>query len=560
MYKKQKIDEIKESKEIWEETKLKEEIDRIGESKKDFGTESGIPVERIYTPVDLNNRKWDYNEQLGFPGQYPFTRGINANMYRGNLPQIFQYAGFGTGKTANEFYKYLLEQGANEFSVAMDLPTQVGYDSDNALSKGEVGKVGVAISSLLDFEEIFDGIPLDEVSTATTANAIGPIYLAWMLALAKKRGIPPEKIKLLNLQNEVLKEFIARGTYIFKVRPSVKFSCDAVEYCIKNGLSNILPINYCEYHIREAGADVAQGLAFCLANAIAYMDELVNRGINPNDFPKPRINSTVGTDLFEEVCKFRAFRRMWARVMKERFGVTNPARMALAFRCGPKGTCYTAQQPLNNIVRGTISALAQALGGAQVLGVHCYDEALGIPSPESARVAIRTAQIVAHETGVINTIDPLGGSYYVEALTNEIEERAMKLFREIEAMGGAIAAIEQGYMGREIANSAYKESRAIESGERVVIGVNLYKVDEPVPIKIFRTDPAVEERQVEKLRKLRRERDNSKVESVLKQLGDAAVEGVNLIPTILDAVEAYATIGEICGVLRGVFGEYKEEF
>ena len=552
---KRKIGKIEQAEETWEKGSLKEELDKRGEWKTDFSTRSGLPVERLYTPVDLEKEKWDYEEQLGFPGLYPFTRGVDPNMYRSQLFKIRQYSGFGTGKTTNERYKYLLEQGVREISVAMDLPTQLGYDCDNPLSRGEVGKIGVSINSFLDAEEMFDGIPLDEISVATTANAIGPIFLAWMLALAEKRGIPREKLNV-NIQNDVLKEFIARGTYIFEIRPSLKFSCDLVEFCIKNSLRNIMPINYCEYHIREAGADVVQGIAFCLANAAAYMEELIRRGIDVDDFPKPWINITAGTDFFEEICKFRAFRRIWAKMMKERFKATNPAVIGLSFRCGAQGSLYTAQQPLNNIVRGTLSALAQALGGAQAVEVHGYDEALAIPSPESVKVAIRTAQIVAYESGVVNTIDPLGGSYYVEALTDTIERKVRSLFEKVETMGGAIAAIEQGYMGAEIGKSAYRQLKETESGERITVGVNLFRADEPLPIKLFRADPDVELRRVEKLKKLKRERDNGKVETTLQEVRKAATGGSNLVPPILEAVKAYATVGEICDVLRTIFKEY----
>jgi methylmalonyl-CoA mutase, N-terminal domain len=557
-YSKKELSEIQHEKGSWEKTSLKEELEEKGEWKKDFSTSSGLPVERIYTPIDLEKASWDYNERLGFPGQYPYTRGIDADMYRAQLFRMMQYGGFGTGKTTNERYKYLLAQGLNEISVAMDLPTQIGYDSDNPLANGEVGKQGIAIDSLLDVEGMFEGIPLDKVHIATTANAIGPIFLAWMLAVAEEQGVPAEKLRL-NLQNDVLKEFVARGTFILPAEASVKLSCDVVEYCVKNRLDNILPINYCEYHMREAGADVVQGLAFCLANAVAYMNELTRRGIGVDDFPSPWINAVAGLDLFEEICKYRAFRRLWSKMMKERFGATNPRVMALSFRGGSQGSAYTAQQPLNNIVRGTITALVQILGGAQVVEAHSYDEALATPSAESVRVAVRTVQILAHETGIINTTDPLGGSYYIEALTDKIEGKIIKLFEQVEARGGAIKAIESGFISQQIGMSAYKWLKAIESGEKVVVGVNMYKVDEPLSIKIFKVDPALEEKQIERLKKLKAGRDNHKVKNTLKGLKEAVADGVNLVPPILAAVKSYATIGEICGVLREVFGEYQEK-
>jgi methylmalonyl-CoA mutase N-terminal domain/subunit len=553
---KKKVEEIKRAREAWESSCLKGELDARGERKKDFVTSSaGLTVDRLYTPGQLDSRGWDYNERLGFPGQYPFTRGVTPNMYRSNLFMTRQYGGFGTGKTTNERYKYMIEQGVREISVAMDLPTQLGYDSDNPLCSGEVGKVGVTISSLLDVEEIFDGIPLQDISVATTANSIGPIFLAWMLALAEKKGIPKEDLNL-NLQNDVMKEYIARGTYIFRIRPSLKFSCDAVEYCIKNGLKNIMPINYCEYHIQEAGGDVVQGIAFCLANGLAYMDELLQRGIGVNDFPNPWVNITAGVDFFEEICKFRAMRRLWAKTMKERYQAANPAVMGLSFRCGAEGTRYTAQQPLNNIARGAISALVQALGGAQAVGIHSYDEALGIPTPESVMVAIRTTQIVAHESGVADTIDPLGGSYFVESLTDEIEDKSKRLLDRVIEMGGAVEAIDSGFMSSELGRSAYKRLREMETGERIAVGVNIYKTNEPIGISVFKVNPDLENRQIEKLDKLKKERDGQRAASCLRSIEEAAAEGVNLTPSILDAVKAYATVGEICGALRKVFKEY----
>jgi len=468
-----------------------------------------------------------------------------------------QYGGFGTAEATNQQFKYILSQGGTGFGIAQDLPSQIGLDSDNSLSRGEVGKAGVAIDSLADMETILDGIPIEDVAVYTTSNATGPIFLGFMLALCDKRGISPAKLTL-SIQNDILKEFASRGTYIFPPRPSVNFSCDLMEYCIRNGLKNIQPVWYCGYHMRESGADVIQELAFTFANAAAYLDNLVGRGVNLNDFHQPAVAFTAGMDLFEEVCKHRAFRRMWARMMKERYNVTAEQVMSVFLRGHTAATQLTVQQPLNNIVRCTVTGLVQALSGYQVMELSSYDEAYALPAPEALRISLRTQQIIAYETGVANTVDPLAGSYYVEALTDEIEGRVTDLFNRVQSMGGAVPAIEQGFMIKEIARSAYQQQKEVESGERVVVGLNKYQEDEPVHLQILKVDPKEEERQVQKLRKLRMERDSDKVKSTLKQLGEAAREGVNLVQPIVPAVQAYATIGEICDTLKEVFGEYKE--
>lgn len=550
-------EDIKQAKESWEQTRLKEELDKVGEWKKEFGTVSGIPVKRLYTPLDLADRGWNYLESLGFPGEYPFTRGITPTMYRGSLYVMSQYGGFGTAEATNKRFKYILEQGGRGLGLAQHLPSQIGFDSDNPLARGEVGKAGVAIDSLADIETVFDGIPLEDLPVYTTSNATGPIFLAFILALCEKWGVKPERLRL-SIQNDVLKEFVSRGTYIFPPKPSVKFSCDLMEYCIRNRLHSVQPVWFCGSHMRESGADAVQELAFTLANAAAYLDNLVGRGVDLNDFHQPSVAFATGIDLFEEVCKHRAVRRMWARMMKERYHVTAEQVMSTFMRGHTLATELTAQQPINNVVRCTVNAIVQALSGYQVMELSSYDEAIALPSPEALKISLRTQQIIAYETGVANTVDPLAGSYYVEALTDEIEDRVTELFNKVQSMGGAIAAIEQGFMVREIGRSAYRQLKEIESGERVVVGLNKYQEDEPVQLQIWKADAEEEERQIQKLKRLRKERDNGKVASSLRQLKEAAREGINLVEPIIPVVKAYATIGEICGTLKDVFGEYRE--
>jgi methylmalonyl-CoA mutase N-terminal domain/subunit len=471
---------------------------------------------------------------------------------------MFVYSGYGSAEATNERYKYLLTQGARELIIASDLPTQLGYDSDNPLSRGEVAKIGVAINSLADMEVIFDGIRLNEVFVGAQANANSPIILAFVIAAAEKQGVLPQQIKFV-VQNDVLKEYIARGTYIFPPKSALKFSCDIIEYVARNNLSEwMCPIIYCGYHMREAGASTVQEMAFTMANAVAYIEEVLSRGINIDELPQQRALFVAGLDLFEEVCKHRAFRRMWARLMKERFKAKNPRVMALGYTCGSQSSLYTAQQPMNNIVRGTISGLVQALSGAQTMNIAAMDEALSIPTEESATLVLRTMQIITHETGIPNTIDPLAGSYYVEALTDELEERAMRLFEKVQALGGSVSCIEQGFQEREIAKEAYEQYKQFKTGEKVWVGVNQFQMNEKLSIKLMRVDPKGEERQIERVKRLRKERDNNMVEAALKDLKEAAKEGVNLVPTILSAVKAYSTIGEISDSLREVFGEYKK--
>jgi len=554
---KDEMNALKKSMESWEKGCLHKELKASGERKGEFATASGIPVKRLYTPLDLKERNWNYQESLGFPGEFPFTRGISPTMYRGNLWVMFQYGGFGTALATNEWFKYLLDQGATMLALAQDLPSQMGMDSDSPMARGEVGKIGVALDSLADVETVFDGIPIDKVSISTTSNATGPIFLALMLALAERRGISPQSMSL-TIQNDVLKEIISRHTHIFPPRPSLRFSCDVTEYCGKNGLGNILSPWFCGYHMREAGGNVFHELGFLLANIVEFLDELVKRGIDLDGFYRPVASFTAGMDFFEEICKHRAYRRMFARMMKERYHVKNPRTMSAIMYDHSQASAFTAEQPMNNIVRGTVNALVQALAGVQVMSVACFDEAHAIPSPEAARIGLRTQQIIAHETGVTNTVDPLAGSYFVETLTDELEEKATGIFDEVQALGGAVVGIQQGFQERAIAEEAYRHSRQVKSREKVVVGVNEFQVDEKVPFDIMKVDPKEEGRQIEKVRRLKKERDSERVKMALKEIQDAAEEKVNLVLPILGAVKEYATIGEICDVLRNVYGEYEQ--
>ena len=549
------MSEIEAMEREWEEKILKPALAKAPERKKRFETHSGIEVKRLYTPLD--SQGIDYVRDLGFPGSYPFTRGIYPTMYRGRLWTMRQYAGYATAEETNARFKYLLAQGQTGLSVAFDLPTQTGYDADHPIALGEVGRVGVSISSLEDMERLFDGIPLDKVSTSMTINATAPIILAMYVAVAKKQGVDP-KVLDGTVQNDILKEYVARGTYIFPPEPSIRLTVDIMEYCSRE-LPRWNSISISGYHIREAGATAVQELAFTLANGIAYVEAAIKRGLDVDSFA-PRISFFFGAhnNLFEEVAKFRAARRLWARIMRERFGAKNPASWMLRFHTQTAGCTLTAQQPLNNIIRVTIQALAAVLGGTQSLHTNSYDEALALPSEEAVRIALRTQQIIAHESGVTDTVDPLAGSYYVESLTNDIEEKAEEYIKRIDAMGGAIKAIESGYIQREIMESAYRYQKEIEARERIVVGVNEYVMEEEKrALKLLKVDPAVRDRQIARLQEVRRRRDNVKVGELLAKLEEAARGSDNLMPVILECVEAYATLGEICDVLRKVFGEYR---
>ena len=508
----------------------------------------------LYTPQDANI---DYENDLGYPGQYPYTRGVQPNMYRGRLWTMRMYAGFATAEESNQRYKYLIEQGSMGLSVAFDLPTQMGYDSSDDIAQGEIGKVGVAIDSLADMEILFDGIQLDKVSTSMTINAPAAVLLAMYIAVAKKQGVSPDKLRG-TIQNDILKEYVARGTYIFPVNPSMRLITDIFEYCSKE-VPKWNTISISGYHIREAGANAVQEVAFTLADGIAYVNAAIEAGLNVDDFaPRLSFFFNAHNDLLEEVAKFRAARRMWARIMKDKFGATNPKSMALKFHTQTAGCTLTAQQPENNIVRVAMQTLAAVLGGTQSLHTNSKDEALALPTEDSVMVALRTQQIVAHESGVADVVDPLAGSYYIESLTNKIEEEAMDIIKKIEELGGAPAAIEKGYIQQEIMDSAYTYQREIEEDERIIVGVNKFKIEEEDPKGLLRVDPAVGERQVEKIKKLKENRDEQQVRETLEALENACSSDKNLMPYILDAVESYATLGEICGVMREVFGEYKQ--
>ncbi|AZR72814.1 methylmalonyl-CoA mutase [Anoxybacter fermentans] len=548
------VKKISEKKEEWNQTKVKKVVERFGERKEKFTTSSDIEVKNLYTPAEIADM--NYLKDLGFPGEFPFTRGVYPTMHRGRTWTMRQYAGFGTAEESNKRYKYLLEQGQTGLSVAFDLPTQIGYDSDHDLAQGEVGKVGVAIDSLADMEVLFDGIPLDKVSTSMTINAPAAILLCMYMAVAEKQGVSFDKLSG-TIQNDILKEYIARGTYIFPPTPSLRIITDIFEFCSKN-LPRWNTISISGYHIREAGATAVQEVAFTLGNGIEYVERAIKAGLDVDDFaPRLSFFFNAQMNLLEEVAKFRAARRIWAKLMKERFGAKNPKSMMLRFHTQTAGSALTAQQPMNNIIRVTLQALAAVLGGTQSLHTNSFDEALGLPTEESVRIALRTQQIIAHESGVIDTIDPLGGSYYVEALTNQIEEEVMKYLKKIEEMGGMAKAIEAGFVQNEIQESAYKYQRAVEAQKEIIVGVNQFIVDSEEEIEILKVDPELEVRQIQKLKELKNNRDQAKVDAALKAVREAAQGTDNLIPPIYEAVKVYATLGEICGVLREVFGEYQ---
>ena len=547
---------IDKQKKEWENTTLKKVMDRFPEQKDSFTTGSWLPVERLYLPQPFSEE--DYLEKVGFPGQYPFTRGVQPTMYRARFWTMRQYAGFGTAEESNKRYKYLLEQGQTGLSVAFDLPTQIGYDSDDPKSLGEVGKVGVAIDSLQDMEILFEGIPLDQVSTSMTINAPAAVLLAFYLAVAEKQGVPKHKLRG-TIQNDILKEYIARGTYIFPPKPSLRLITNIFEYCSKE-VPNWNTISISGYHIREAGATAVQELAFTLANGIEYVKAALAAGLDVDQFAgRLSFFFNAHNDLFEEIAKFRAARRIWAKIMKERFKAKKEKSMMLRFHTQTGGSTLTAQQPDNNIVRVTIQTLAAVLGGTQSLHTNSRDEALGLPTEDSVRIALRTQQIVAYESGVTNTVDPLAGSYFVESLTNEIEQQVWNYLDKIEQLGGMVHAIESGYIQKEIQDAAYRYQQEIEKGQRVVVGVNKFTMEEEATKEILRVDPQLRKIQSERLAQLRSKRDQEAVNKRLKDLADAARdEKVNLMPFILEAAKAYATLGEICNVLRNEFGEYQE--
>lgn len=546
---------ISKHKKHWEDTLHCKVLPKQPERRNTFENASDIEIQRLYTPADAPDS--DYLNTLGMPGEYPFTRGVQPTMYRGRFWTMRQYAGFATAEESNQRYKYLLENGQTGLSVAFDLPTQIGYDSDHPLSEGEVGKVGVAIDSLQDMEILLDGIPLDKVSVSMTINAPAAVLLAMYIAIAKKQGVPLNEISG-TVQNDILKEYIARGTYIFPVAPSMRLITNIFQYCSQH-IPKWNTISISGYHIREAGSDAVQEVAFTLANGIAYIEAALAAGLAVDDFaPRLSFFFNAHNDLFEEVAKFRAARRLWAKIMKERFGAKHPKSMMLRFHAQTGGSTLTAQQPENNIIRVTIQALAAILGGTQSLHTNSKDEALALPTEDAVRTALRTQQILAYESGVTETIDPLAGSYYVESLTMQIEEKAKAYIAKIDALGGSAKAIETGYIQKEIQDSAYKFQMHVESKEKIVVGVNQFTLQASPQENLHSINPEVEELQKRKIAALKRSRSDEITQASLHALKAAAQGDANLMPFIIDAVEGYATLGEICGILREVFGEYEQ--
>ena len=537
----------------WEEGPLAKALQRSPERSEEFNT-SSLDVARLYTPLDIADL--DYERDLGFPGEYPFTRGVQPTMYRGRLWTMRQYAGFGTAEESNQKFRYLLSQGQTGLSVAFDLPSQLGYDSDDPMAIAEVGQVGVAIDSLYDMETLFAEIPLDKVSTSMTINAPAAVMLAMYLAAGEKQGVPAEKLRG-TVQNDVLKEYVARGTYIFPPGPSVRLAADVMAFCAREvPLWNTISVS--GYHIRDAGSTAAQEIGFTFANACAYIEAALARGLEIDEFA-PRISWIFNTHnhFFEEVAKYRALRRLWARLLKERYGATNPRSMMLRTHSQTGGSTLVAQQPENNIVRAAIQALAAVTGGVQSIALSCFDEALALPTDEAQRIALRTQQIIAHETGAADTVDPFAGSYYVEHLTNDLERQALAIMAEVESMGGSVAAIESGWMQNQIADASWRHQQRVDEGEEVVVGVNDYQEGGDQPQTIFSVDRRLVDDQLGRLEHHRRERDAEAVASAIAGLKAACEGDVNLLPPILDAVRAYATLGEICGAMREVFGEYR---
>lgn len=545
-------------KDRWKQYMAKYLAEHSKERKEEFRGESGTPIKPLYTPLDLEEQGFDYLRDLGLPGDYPFTRGRDAVGYRESFWLFQQYAGYGDAEEANKRYRFLMEQGQSGISVALDLPTQVGIDSDHPLAEGEVGKVGVAIDSLQDLEAIFQGIPLDKPrQISIVANAISLVILAMFIALAKKQGVSTDSV-VLRIQNDIMKEFIARGTYIYPPRPSLRLATDLVTYCAEYH-PHWLPVTFCGYHIREAGVNSSQEIALTLADAIEYLDLVHERGFNvENILPKLAVMLSVSVNFFEEIAKFRAFRRLWSRRLKERYNIKDLNKLSFNLINFTAGSTLTAQQPLNNIVRVTLECLAGVLGGAQSLFASSMDEAYSTPTESSVKVALRTQQIIAHETDVADTIDPLGGSYFVESMTNSLEQEAGKCLDKMEELGGAVIALESGYIAKMVREEAYKKQKEIENRERIVVGVNEFVEAESGPIETFRPPRDTGERQKRKLERLKAERDGKKVRQLLGELERMAETDENLVPILVKVVESYATLGEICDSFRKVFGEYTE--
>ncbi|PSQ15466.1 methylmalonyl-CoA mutase [Halobacteriales archaeon QS_8_69_26] len=555
MFDPEDLEEIREAKAEWEAEEVEPTVDRFGERKEQFTTDTGgQEVKRLYTPDDVSDV--DYGEDLGFPAQEPYTRGVYSTMYRGRLWTMRQYAGFGTASETNERFHYLLDEGQTGLSMAFDLPTQMGYDSDSTMAEGEVGKSGVAIDTLDDFETVFEGIPLDEVSTSMTINAPASVLLAMYIAVGDKQGVPREELRG-TIQNDILKEYVARNTYIYPPEPSMRIVTDIFEFCAEE-TPKFNTISISGYHIREAGSTAAQEVAFTLGDGIEYVEAALDAGLDVDEFaPQLSFFFASYNNILEEVAKFRAARRMWAKIMEERFGAENPKSKQLKFHTQTAGSTLTAQQIENNIVRVGYQALAAVLGGTQSLHTNGKDEALALPTEESVRTALRTQQILAHESGAADTIDPLAGSYYVESLTDGIEERAFEILQEVDDRGGMTRAIDEQWVQRQIQDTAFERQREIENEERIIVGVNRYEVDEEPEVDIQEVTEEDQQAQVDRLNGVREDRDDGAVEAALAALEDAARGTENLMPYIVDAVKAYATVGEICDVLRAEFGEYR---
>ncbi|MFA5109926.1 MAG: methylmalonyl-CoA mutase family protein [Desulfobaccales bacterium] len=550
---KEQLERIKEAKAKYDE-RVAKVLQKMPERKAEFVNTSGIPIQRAYTPLDMEG--FDYLKQLGLPGQFPYTRAVQPTAYRGRFWTMRQYAGFATAEETNERYHFLLKSGQTGLSVAFDLPTQIGYDSDHPLAQGEVGKVGVCIDSLLDMERLFQGIPLDQVSTSMTINSPCAVILAMYLAVAEKQGVPFDKLRG-TVQNDILKEYPARGTYIFAPRPSMRLITDIFAFCTKE-VPQWNTISISGYHIREAGSTAVQEVAFTLANGIAYVEAAIKAGMKVDEFgPRLSFFFNSHSDFLEEVAKFRAARRLWAKIMKERFGAQDPRSLMLRFHTQTAGCSLTAQQPLNNIMRVAFQAMSAVLGGTQSLHTNSFDEALALPSETAVQVALRSQQVVAYETNVCDTIDPLAGSYYIENLTDAVEAKAQEYIDQIDRMGGAVAAIEKGFIQKEIGASAYKFQQEIEKGERIIVGLNRFQTVEEKFKDLLKVDPEVGAKQKAGLQKLKDTRDNAAVAQALAELKTAAEGADNLMYPILKAVKAPATLGEICDTLRGVFGEYE---
>jgi methylmalonyl-CoA mutase N-terminal domain/subunit len=543
--------DLDQEKRRWDETVAKPSVEKFKERKAEFLSPSGIPIPRAAVPGEF-----DYMQQLGFPGEFPFTRGVQPTMYRSRFWTMRQYAGFASAEESNKRYRYLLDQGQTGLSVAFDLPTQIGYDSDDPMSLGEVGKVGVSISSRRDMEVLFDQIPLDKVSTSMTINAPAAVLLAMYIAVGKKQGVESKQLRG-TIQNDILKEYVARGTYIFPPKPSLRLITDIFKYC-ETEVPNWNTISISGYHIREAGSTAVQEVAFTIADAIAYVQAAIDSGQQVDQFASQlSFFFAAHNDFLEEIAKFRAARRIWAQIMRDRFGAKDPKSWMLRFHTQTGGSTLTAQQPENNVVRVAIQAMAAIMGGTQSLHTNSMDEALWLPTEKSVRTALRTQQIIAHESGVADTIDPMAGSYVIEYLTDEICKRAMEYITRIDDLGGALSAIEKGYMQNEIQDSAYKFQKEVESKQNVVVGVNSFQVEEKRDLERLKMDPAIEKNQVAKLAELRKNRDNTKANELMAQLDQAARGTDNLMPLLVTCMENDLTLGEVCGVLRKTWGEYQ---